>query len=69
MEEQYELFPPVNSRQSRIVIAVETKIGLFGNRTDLIIVDEGTVRGTSLLECADPNVEYFNRYSEYPSSL
>lgn len=60
---QLELFP-LDSNESRIVIAVETKIGEFGNRTDLIVVDGSTVRGMSLLECIDPDVEYFNMHSE-----
>jgi len=59
---QIELFsskPPA----TRIVLAVETNIAPFGNRTDVIVVDEGTVRGMSLLECTDPDVEYFNMHS------
>ena len=61
---QHELFPADKPPKSRIVIAVETKIVPFGNRTDLIVVDEGIVRGLSLLECDDPNVEYFNYHSQ-----
>ena len=63
---QRELFPieaqndASDTEGNRIVIVVETKIGAFGNRTDLIVVDEGTVRGASLIECDDPNVEYYN---------
>ena len=40
------------------VIRVETNLGVFGNRTDLFLVDAGVVRGASLLECSNPNVEY-----------
>ena len=61
--DQLELFPPYKP-ESRIVIAVETKIAPFGNRTDLIVVDEGTVRGVSLLESDNEDAEYFNGQSE-----
>ena len=62
---QLDLFP-LDSHESRIVIAVETKIGEFGNRTDLIVVDESTVRGMSLLECDNSDVLYFNYQSPSP---
>ena len=35
---------------SRIVKAVETNLGRFGNRIDVMVVDDGSVRGMSLLE-------------------
>ena len=35
---------------SLIVKAVETNLGPFGNRTDVMVVDGSTVRGVSLLE-------------------
>ena len=62
MEGQRDLFPAYKP-ESRIVIAVETKLGRFGNRTDLIVVDESTVRGVSLIECDDSDVRYFNHAS------
>jgi len=52
-----------NPPAGRIVLSVETKIGVFGNRTDLIVVDGRTVRGTSLIECDDPDVHYYNTQS------
>ena len=63
MGRQLELFASVKPPKSRIVISVETKIGVFGNRTDLIVVDDGNVRGLSLLECDDSDVEYYNNAS------
>jgi len=63
---QLELFPP-KPPKSRIVIVVETNLGPFGNRTDVTVVDESTVRGLSLLESKDPNVLYFNNQSASPS--
>ena len=65
---QTPLFP-LNKPESRIVIAVETKIGAFGNRTDLIVVDEGNVRGLSLLESDNPDAVYFNNQSPLPSGV
>ncbi len=61
--EQLDLFSP-NPPPERIVLAVETKIGVFGNRTDLIVVDGSTVRGTALVECEDSDVRYYNAQSE-----
>jgi len=58
-----------NPPESRIVIAVETNIEPFGNRVDVIVVDEGVVRGVSLLECDDRDVSYFNMHSKNESSL
>ena len=69
--DQQELFPFLKARitdGSRTVIAVETKIGVFGNRTDLIVVDEGTVGGASLVECDNSDVLYFNNQSASPFS-
>ncbi len=60
---QVELFANQAS-PGRVVKTVHTDLGVFGNRTDLIVVDESTVRGASLLECLDPNVIYFNVYSQ-----
>ncbi len=62
MGDQLELFSS-KQQHSRIVIAVETNIEPFGNRTDVIVVDEGTIGGASLLECKDPDVLYFNEAS------
>ena len=54
--------PEANS--SRIVRTVSTDLGPFGNRTDIIVVDGSTVGGASLIECADPDVDYFNGMTE-----
>ena len=67
MGKQRELFPfkqPESSTGSPVVIAIETKIAPFGNRTDLIVVEGRTVRGASLLECNNPDAEYFNSQSD-----
>jgi len=45
-------------QSNKVVKTVNTNLGIFGNRTDIIIVDDGTVRGLSLLECDNPNVTY-----------
>jgi len=64
---QLELFNAANEANiSRVVRSVSTDLGMFGNRTDLVVVDGSTVRGTSLLECTDEDVRYFNMYSEPP---
>ena len=60
------LFSVDNPPESRIVIAVETNLGPFGERTELIVVDESTVRAVSLLECDDADVHYYNGMSELP---
>ncbi len=62
---QLDLFSP-KPPGSRIVMAVETNLDQFGNRTDVIVVDGSNVRGTSLLECDDPDVEYYNIHSASP---
>ena len=49
MLDQRGLFSP-KQPEGRIVLAVETNIVPFGNRTDMIVVDGSTVRGMSLLE-------------------
>jgi len=49
---------------SKLVKTVHTQLGLFGNRTDIIIVEDGTVRGMSLLECDNPNVSYHSEDSQ-----
>ena len=43
---------------SSIIKSINTDLGPFGNRTDILIVEDGTVRGVSLLECNNPNVKY-----------
>ncbi len=50
----------------RFLKRVETDLGAFGNRTDIVVVDE-VVRGASLLECTDSDVFYFNNNSPSPS--
>ena len=64
MESQVELFDAHSASSSRVVIAIDTDISPFGNRTDLIIVDESTVRGVSLVESDDSDVQYFNHASK-----
>ena len=63
---QLDLFPlkqPESQSGPRTVIAVETNLMRFGNRVDVIVVDGRTVRGASLLECDDSDVEYYNMHS------
>ena len=55
--EQYELFDANVASSSRVVKTVHTELGRFGNRTDLIVVDGSTVKGTSLLGSALPQLE------------
>ena len=52
---QPSLFSP-KQPEGRIVLAVETNLGRFGNRTDVMVVDGSTVRGVSLLQCDDDDV-------------
>ena len=54
---QLDLFLP-KQPAGRIVLAVETNLGPFGNRTDVMVVDKRTVRGLSLLECDNPFVHH-----------
>ena len=66
---QLELFAPYKHTDpvpDRAVIVSETNLGRFGNRTDVIVVGGRTVRGTSLLECDDADVQYFNNQSPSP---
>ena len=57
MNHQLELFSP-KQPTGRKVLVVETNIGTFGNRTDVMVVDGSTVRGLSLVECDNSNVEH-----------
>ena len=63
------LIPSFIQPQSRVVIAVETNILRFGNRTDVIVVDGEYMRGLSLVECDDSDVQYFNNNSRFPRDL
>ena len=65
---QLDLFSP-KQPPARIVLAVETNIDPFGNRSDVIVVDEGSVRGVSLLECDNVDALYFNNHSAAPKEL
>ncbi len=47
----------------RIVIARKHDLGSFGNLSHVVVVDGSTVKDVSLLECTDPDVEYFNMHS------
>ncbi len=51
------------------VKTIHTDLGQFGNRTDVLIVEDGTVRGVSLLECDNPSVEYHYDGQVDPSQL
>ena len=70
MADQLELFNNANQASpGRVVRSVCTPLGSFGNRTDLIVVDDGIVRGLSLLECDNPDVDYFNNQSAPPEEV
>ncbi len=62
--ELFEVSP--EARLGRVVRTVTTELGPFGNRVDVIIVRGDTVGGASHLECDDPNVDYFNKWSQSP---
>ena len=47
----------------KVVTTIHTDLGPFGNRVDVIWVRASTVGGVSHLECADPNVRYYNNQS------
>ncbi len=49
-----------------LVKTIHTDLGQFGNRTDILIVEDGTVRGVSLLECNNPAVSYHPRQASTP---
>ncbi len=63
---QYDLFGVANEASpSRVVKSIDTNLGVFGNRTDLIVVDESTVGEASLIECDNSDVRYFNSASPF----
>ena len=64
---QQDLFTPYKP-EGRTVLVVETNIAEFGNRTDVIVVDDGNVRELSLLESSNESAMYFNQQSASPSS-
>ena len=67
---QLELFNDANvASPGRVVFTSSTDLGRFGNRTDVIVVDDSTVGGVSLLECDDESVQYFNGQSDVPEGL
>jgi len=39
---------------------IHTDLGVFGNRTDVIFVTSGGIGSTSLIDCDDPDVNYFD---------
>ncbi len=59
-------FDANEARSGRVVFTIHTDLDPFGNRTDVIVVDGSTLGGTSLIECDDPRVEYYNGASEWP---
>ena len=65
LNKQLDLF----SDQERIVRTVSTDLGSFGNRTDIFVVGGDVVRGTSLLECDNADVYYFNNMSDLREGL
>jgi len=65
---QLDLFNPAypdGSPAGRIVKVTQTDLGQFGNRIDIFELGS-TLRGTSLLECNDEDVRYFNNQSASP---
>ncbi len=46
------------SKDPTLIKTIHTDLGPFGNRTDVLIVEKDTVRGTSLLECDNPDATY-----------
>jgi len=54
--------------EARIIISVPTDLGVFGNRIDIFELGT-TVRGTSLLECDNPDVLYASQSSAYPQDI
>jgi len=65
---QLELFGLDGQPYKPLVKTIHTDLGVFGNRTDILVVDESTVRGTSLLECTDPAVQYHSNASRIEES-
>jgi len=59
MNKQLELFG-LAVQPGDVVRVVSTKLGRFGERTDVISVGHGTVRVASLVECEDPDVIYID---------
>ena len=53
----------------RTLKRIETSLGVFGNRTDIIFVEGDRVRGTSLLECDNPNALFITNSSHFPITL
>ncbi len=66
---QLDLFEQPASCQPEggtIVKVSQTDLGQFGNRIDIFELGS-TGRGTSLLECDDEDVSYFNNFSANPT--
>jgi len=55
MQTRSNILSPVNSQLPQVIV-VETNLGVFGNRTDVIVVDGTTTQGPSLLQCDNPAV-------------
>ena len=57
-----------SSEEGCIIRTSHTALGRFGNRIDIFTLGT-TIRGVSLLECADSDVRYFNNSSAAPEEL
>ncbi len=65
---QLDLFDGQQSAREgneRVVKVSQTDLGRFGNRIDIFELGS-TLRATSLLECDDEDVRYFNNQSASP---
>jgi len=51
-----------------VIRSVSTDLGVFGNRTDIIVLGDSTW-GVSLLECSNPDVNYYSQSSAYPEDI
>jgi len=55
--------PDAECSNHPIVITVQTDLQMFGERTDIIVVEGTSVRGTSLLDCPNPDANYYHNMS------
>ena len=59
----------VQADDLRVVIASQTDLGPFGNRTDVIVVDESTVRAVRHLDCPDTVLQHQYRWVDEGDTL
>ncbi len=65
--EQLELeFDAPEANPGKVVKSVHTDLGGFGTRTDVFEFGDD-LREHGLIECADPNVRFFNQHSAAPT--